>query len=54
MNYKKMWEELKTKVEKDLDFYKSGIACYLMESIHGTANCESILKDMKELENKYS
>ena len=54
MDYKSMWEELKSKVEKDLEYYENGTLCSLMETIQGSSNCKSILKNMKELENKYS
>ena len=53
MDYKAMWEELKAKIESELEYYNDGRMCSWMESVHGTQNCEAMLKDMKALEEKY-
>ena len=53
MDYKAMWGELKTKIESDLKYYEDGTMCSMIESVHGTQNCEAMLKEMKALEEKY-
>ena len=54
MDYKAMWEELKTKIEAELEYYKDGRMCSMMEMVQGLSNCEAILKDMKVLEEKHN
>ncbi len=54
MDYKAMWEELKSKVEADLKFYENGMGCSWGEAAHGTLHCNETLKNMKVLEEKYS
>lgn len=53
MNYKAMWEELKAKNEADLEYYKDGRMCSMMEMAHGLSSCEAILEEMEALEEKY-
>ena len=53
MDYKPMWEDLKAKIEAELAYYEDGRMCSMMESVHGTLNCEAMLKDMEALEEKY-
>jgi hypothetical protein len=54
MDYKAMWEELKAKIESDLEYYEDGKMCSMAESIHGGLYSQSMLNDMKTLEEKYS
>ena len=42
-----MWEELKAKIEEDLEYYTDGTMCSMMESAHGISNCKSTLKDIE-------
>ena len=53
MEYKAMWEELKTKFKSDLEYYKDGRFCSWGEAVHGASNYEAILKHMMALEEKY-
>ena len=53
MDYKAMWEELRTKIEAELAYYEDGRMCSMSEMIHGLSKCEAMLKDMKALEEKY-
>lgn len=52
MDYKNMWEELRAKIEKDLEYHKSGIMQSIGESCHGQLKCEEVLRYMKEIEDK--
>lgn len=54
MDYKNMWEELKEKIEKDLEYHKSGVMQSIGESVHGAVKCGEFLKYMEEIENKYN
>lgn len=54
MDYKAMWEELKAKVESDLEYYEDGTMCSMAESINGVLYNQAVLNDMKTLEEKYS
>lgn len=54
MNYKAMWEELKSKIEADLEYYADGRMCSMMESISGMRDCETMLKSMAAIEEKYA
>ena len=54
MDYKAMWEELKEKVYKDLDFYVDGKQCSFAESIHGASKAEDMLHTMAAIEAKYN
>ena len=54
MDYKAMWEELKSKIEADLEYYTDGRMCSMAESVNGTHDCEMMLKSMKALEDKYA
>lgn len=54
MDYKTIWEELKSKVEEDLKYYEDGKWCSWGEAVHGALCCEEMLKNMKALEEKYS
>ena len=53
MDYKAMWEELKAKLNKDLDYYVEGSQCSFIEAINGASNAESMLLTMTSLEEKY-
>ena len=53
MDYKAMWEELKAKLNKDLDYYAEGSQCSFIEAINGASNAESMLLTMTNLEEKY-
>ena len=52
-NYEKMWKELKEMLEKDLQFYEDGRMCSMMEAAQGSMHCGSMLKEMKDIEDKY-
>ena len=54
MDYKAMWEELKEKVYKDLDFYVDGKQCSFSESINGAAKAEGMLRTMAAIESKHN
>lgn len=54
MDYKTMWEELKTAVELDLESYRNGIFYSWAQAGYGVSNCESVLNKMKVLEDKYN
>jgi hypothetical protein len=54
MDYKNMWEELKEKIEKDLEYHKSGFMQSIGEACHGQLKCEEVLRYMEEIENKYN
>jgi hypothetical protein len=54
MDYKAMWEELKEKVYKDLDFYVDGKQCFFAESVHGAAQAEDTLHTMAAIEAKHN
>ncbi len=54
MDYKVMWEELKSKIEADWKYYEDGLMCSFTETVYGTQICEAILKEIKALEEKYS
>lgn len=54
MDYKAMWEELKEKVYKDLDFYVDGRGCSWGEAVHGAAHTEDVLRTMAAIEAKYN
>ena len=47
-----MWDELKRKVKKDLEFYRSD-QCSMNEMLAGVGGCLDTLKAMEEIENKY-
>ena len=52
MDYEKMWNDLKAKIEKDLQFYTDGRMCSAIESSHGMLHCSAMLKEMEALERK--
>lgn len=54
MDYEAMWNELKAKLNKDLDYYEDGSQCSFMEAINGASNAASMLLTMVNLEKKYS
>ena len=54
MDYKAMWEELKEKVRKDLEFYENGSGCSLGEAVHGATNTKYILHTMYAMESRYN
>lgn len=53
MDYEKMWDELKAKVEEDLQYYQHGTDCSMMESSQGQMFCFSVLRYMHDIENKH-
>ena len=53
MDYEAMWNKLKAKLNKDLDYYVDGSQCSFMEAINGASNAESMLLTMANLEEKY-
>ena len=50
MDYKSMWNELKTKIEEDLMYHQSGIMQSISESIYGESKCEEILNYIKKIQ----
>lgn len=52
MDYQKMWESLKVKIESDLQYHKSGIMQSMAESIDGENKCKEVLGYMKKLEDE--
>lgn len=52
MNYEKMWNALKEKVENDLHYYQHGTDCSMMESSQGQTFCFSILSYMHDIEKE--
>lgn len=53
MDYKLMWEELKSKIKSDLEYYEDGTMCSMMESAHGSLHCQAMLDEINALERKY-
>lgn len=53
MDYEAMWGDLKKKIQNELKYYSDGTMCSIEESIHGEAECRTMLKYMKEIENTY-
>lgn len=53
MDYEKMWHELKTEVEKELEYHKSGKMQSIYESVQGAVECEQILAYMEQLEERH-
>lgn len=49
-----MWEELKQKIESDLEYYEDGRMCSMMEQANGMSNCRMMLNEIEEIEKKYS
>ena len=54
MDYKAMWEELKERINNDLEYYEDGRFCSIAEQFNGISSCEEMLIRMKSLEEKYS
>ena len=54
MDYKSMWNELKTKIEEDLKYHQSGIMQSIGESVHGVSKCEEVLNYIKKIEERYT
>ena len=54
MDYKNMWEELKVKIEKDLEYHINDEMQSLAEAVQGMYKCKEFLRYMKELEDKYN
>ena len=54
MDYKTMWEELKQKIESDLEYYEDGRMCSMMEQANGMSNCRMMLNEIEAIEKKYS
>ena len=54
MDYKAMWEELKSKIEADLAYYEDGRMCSMREQSSGMFYCEMMLKEMRAVEEKYN
>ena len=53
MDYKAMWEELREKLNADLEFYKDGSQCSFLEAIEGEGHAEDMLRTMDTMESKY-
>lgn len=53
MDYKAMWEELKERINNDLEYYEDGRMCSMAEQFNGISNCEAMIIRMKSLEEKY-
>ena len=51
--YNLMWEELKTTLCKDKEFYADGSMCSMAEAIHGEMQCDNVLSTMESIERKY-
>ena len=49
-----MWEELKLKIESDLEYYEDGRMCSMMEQANGMFNCRMMLNEIEAIEKKYS
>lgn len=54
MDYKAMWEELKSEVKAYLRYYKDGSWCSWGEAVHGESHCKEMIEIMKALEKKHS
>lgn len=52
MNYEKMWDKLREKLESELHYYQHGTDCSMMESSQGQVFCFSILNYMNDIENE--
>lgn len=52
MDYEAMWNELKAKIEKDLDWHRSGIMQSIGEAVHGECMCIEFLGYMKKIEEQ--
>lgn len=50
--YYDKWNELRKRVEADLEYHKSGEMQSMSEAVNGEAKCEEFLKYMEEIENK--
>lgn len=53
MNYKAMWEELKAKINADIQFHKDGTMQSISESVHGEAKCKEFLGYMEKIEEAH-
>lgn len=53
MNYKTMWEELKSEIKQDLKYHESGEMQSMAESVHGETKCKAFLHKMKRIEKRY-
>ena len=53
MDYKAMWEKLKSKIESDLKYYKNGAGCSWGEAVAGEKHYKEMLRTMETLEEKY-
>lgn len=53
-DYEKMWNELKEYMQSELEYRKSGIMQSTAESIHGEAECNDIIDEMKRIEERNS
>lgn len=51
-NYKRLWFELKQKIEKEKYAYGIGTMCSMAESVWGESVCEDILNMMNRMENE--
>lgn len=54
MDYEAMWKELKEKITNELEYYKDGRMCSTREQINGILSCETMLNDMRALEEKHN
>lgn len=53
MDYEKMWHELKTEVEKELEYHKGGKMQSIEESMWGEVMSREFLSCMRRLEEKH-
>ncbi len=52
--YFDMWNKLRSKIEDDLKFHKSGEMQSIAEAIHGETKCENFLEYMREIEAEFN
>ena len=53
LQYKHMWNNLKSYLESKREFHESGEMQSISESIHGKATCDEMISHMKIIEEKY-
>lgn len=53
MDYKAMWESLRDLLQEDLEFYKDGSQCSMLEAIDGVGHVGYVLNKMDTIESKY-
>ena len=52
MNYEVMWNELKLKIENDLEYHRSGKMQSISESVWCESKCKEILDYIKKIEEQ--